>query len=107
VKKIKLTEICIYPIKPTDKGLVAFASCIYNDRLSLNSIAIYTRPTGDGYRLVYPTRNLPNGRIINTFYPIERKAGQAIERAVILKFEEIIEKCGESIGKEINQGNFK
>ena len=89
--EIQITEIQILPIKPHE-GLVAFASCLFNNCLSLNSIAIYTRADGSGYRLVYPTRIIPNGKQIDIFYPINKEVGDIIEKAIIGKFEKLIEK---------------
>ena len=91
-----IKEINIYPVKPKN-GLIAFASCLYNNRLSLNSIAVYTRPDGNGYRLVYPSKTLPNGKTINIFYPIDRDIGQMIEKNIAKKIEKLAEKVkGES-----------
>ena len=89
--KMKISEIQILPIKPRD-GLVAFASCLFNDTLALNSIAIYSRADGNGYRLVFPTKILPNGKQINLFYPINKEIGTIIEKAIITEFEKLIEK---------------
>lgn len=90
-----ITEVSIYPVKPKN-GLLGFASCLFEGKLSLNSIAIYTKPDGSGYRLVYPSKILPNGKQINLFYPIDRDIGNLIERAVIGKFEDLMKKSRES-----------
>jgi len=89
----------IYPIRPKD-GLVAFASCLFEGKLSLNSIAIYTRPDGFGYRLVYPAKILPNGKQINTFYPIDRETASLIDKAVINKYEELTENVMKGVDSE-------
>lgn len=83
----EITEIQIIPIKPKD-GLVAFASLVLNRSLYLGSIAIMTRPAG-GYRLVYPTKKLGE-KGINLFHPINRDFAQAIENAVLKKFENVM-----------------
>lgn len=88
-----VSEVEIYPVRPKD-GLVAFASCLFDNKLSLNSIAVHTRADGSGYRLVYPAKILPNGKVINTFYPINKEAGKEIEAAVIAKLEKLNEKVG-------------
>ena len=87
--EIVITEISVYPIRPSPKGLVGFASCTFNNQLSLNSIAIYTRPDGDGFRLVYPSKQLLNGKEVSTFYPINKVTGDQIHRSVIGKFSEL------------------
>lgn len=81
--KQKLTEIQIVPIKPKD-GLVGFASLVYDGRIYLGSIGIYTRPQG-GYRLTYPMKGA-----INVFHPINKEAASEIENAVIKKFENVM-----------------
>lgn len=90
-----VTEINIYPLKPKG-GLVAFGSCLFAERLSLNSIAIYTKPDGSGYRLVYPSKMLPNGKQINLFYPIDKATGKTIEHVIIRTFEDLMKKSRES-----------
>jgi len=89
---IQISEIQIIPVKPKD-GLVAFASCLINESLYIGNIAIYTsqrRP--EGYRLVYPSKLLPNGKEINCVHPINRKAGTLISKAIIEKFMEVMSK---------------
>ena len=82
-----LTEIQIVPIKPQN-GIVAFASFILDDCLYLSSIAVITRPQG-GYRLVYPTKKVGQ-RNINLFHPIKKVFAQSIEKAVITKYENVM-----------------
>jgi DNA-binding cell septation regulator SpoVG len=91
MNKITISEISIYPIRPKD-GLVAFSSCLFNGQLSLNSIAIYTKPDGNGYRLVFPAKMLPNGKQINLFYPINKDVAGLIHKAVIEAYEKLTEK---------------
>lgn len=88
-KQYEITEVTLYPIRPTEKGLIAFASCTFSDALSLNSIAIYTRPDGRDFRLVYPQKLLPNGKQISLFYPINRETGELIKYAILNKYSEI------------------
>ena len=99
--KLKISEIQILPVKPQD-GLVAFASCLFEESLALNSIAIYTRLDGSGYRLVYPNKILANGKEISLFYPINKEIGEALEEAIISKFEELQEKV-----KKRNENSFE
>lgn len=91
MKEIVVSEIQIIPIKPKD-GLVAFASCILNNQFYIGDIAIYTRPDGSDYRLVYPCKVLPNGKKINCFHPINQEAGASIKKAVINKYLEMVSK---------------
>lgn len=95
MKKIEITEPVVIPVKPTDKGLVAFASCVINNSFSVNSIGIFSKLNGEGYRLVYPTKMLPNGKEVNVFYPINREAAQVIDAAILNKYEEVLKKARE------------
>lgn len=89
---MEITEITIFPIKPTDKGLIGLASCTIDDKLSINSIGIFTRLNGEGLRIAYPTKQLPNGKVVNCVYPINADTGKAIEKAIIEKCNELSEK---------------
>lgn len=81
-----ISEIQIIPVKPKD-GLVAFASCVINSSLYVGNIAIYTSPTNsEGYRLVYPSKVLPNGKEINCVHPINKETGEEILKAIIGRF---------------------
>jgi DNA-binding cell septation regulator SpoVG len=92
MNKIEISEIQIIPVKPKN-GLVAFTSCVINNGIYLGNIAIYTAPSSPyGYRLVYPLKVLPNGKTLNCAYPINRITGDLIQKSVIEKYEELIEK---------------
>jgi stage V sporulation protein G len=87
-----ITEVTFYPLRPNEKGLIGLASLLFDGKLSLNSIAVYTRPDGSDYRLLFPSKRLPNGKEINLFYPVDRQTYQAIKDAVIGKLEELAKK---------------
>jgi len=89
--KLKICEIQILPVKPRD-GLLAFASFVLNDSIFVSSVALYSRPDGSGYRLVYPQKTLPNGKVLNVVNPISREAGETIQRAIETKFLELVGK---------------
>ena len=89
--EVTLSEIEIIPVKP-NQGLVAFSSFVLNKSFYIGDVAIYSRLSGEGYRLVYPTKVLPNGLKINCFYPINRQTGLVIEEAVIKAYLNLIEK---------------
>ena len=82
-----ISEVQITPIKPIN-GLVGFASLVLDDNFYLGSIAIMTRPLG-GYRLTYPTRKV-GMKNINTYYPINKKIAELVEKTVIKQFEEVM-----------------
>lgn len=83
----KVSEVQIIPIKPQN-GLVAFASCVVDDKLYIGSIGIYTKLNGGGYRLTYPTKKIGD-KNINLVHPITQEAGKAIEEAIIKKVNEL------------------
>ena len=102
VMEINLTEIQIIPTKPKD-GLVAFVSFVLNDLFYVGDVAIYTKIETEGYRLVYPTKALFNGLRINCFKPIKKCAGEAIERAVLIEFEKLIDNVRTTEGSGRNE----
>jgi DNA-binding cell septation regulator SpoVG len=84
---MKISEIQITPVKPRD-GLVAFASFVVDGELYCGSVAIFTLPFRNGFRLVYPTKKVGETQL-NLFHPINKLAGEQIERSVIKKYEEV------------------
>jgi stage V sporulation protein G len=85
---LKITEIQIIPIKPNN-GLVAFASVVVEGNLYLGSIGIHSRIDGSGYRLTYPTKPI-GGRDLNIYHPINKNASEALEKAIISKYKEVM-----------------
>ena len=102
VMEINLTEIQIIPTKPKN-GLVAFVSFVLNNLFYVGDVAIYTKIETEGYRLVYPTKALFNGLRINCFKPIKKCAGEAIERAVLIEFEKLIDDVRTTEGSGRNE----
>lgn len=86
---MKITEVNITPIKPQD-GLVAFASVVIDNCLYLGSIGIYSRLDRAGYRITYPTKKLAD-KNLHIFHPINKKASQLIEQAVLAKAAELLD----------------
>lgn len=88
-----ITEIAIYPIKPTTEGLIGFCSFVFSNSLYIGSVAIHSSLSSpDGFRLVFPTKILPNGKQISCVHPISREVGEAIQAAVIEKFQVLTKK---------------
>ena len=95
-QEVKLSEIQVIPVKPRD-GLIGFVSFVLDEKYYVSSVAIYTRLDGSGYRLTYPAKKIGD-RNINIFHPINREVGEAIDKAVIKKVNEIFDesyKCYE------------
>lgn len=90
--RIKLSEIQIIPVSPRN-GLLAFVSFILNNSFYIGDVALYSLLNGDGYRLVFPIRTLPNGKEIQCFHPINRESGEAIEEQVFESFSKLREKA--------------
>ncbi len=82
-----ISEINVIPIKPHD-GLVAFASCVIDNKLYVGSIGIMTRPDGN-FRLLYPTKKIGD-KNINLFHPIKKEFGKQIELEILQKFEDVM-----------------
>lgn len=91
IQEILVSEIQIIPVKPKE-GLVAFASCVVNSQFYIGNIAIYTRPNGQDYRLVYPCKVLSNGKKINRFHPINRQSADQLTRQIIGIYLDLTEK---------------
>lgn len=88
---MSITEIQITPVKPRG-GLVAFSSFVFEGALYCGSVGIFTRPSG-GYRLVYPTKEVA-GCQLDIYHPISGTVGRLIEKEVIAKYEEVVNKDG-------------
>ena len=84
---INLSEIQIVPIKPIN-GHLGFCSMVIDSNYYVGGIAIHSRPDG-GIRLVYPQKQLPNGKIINCFHPINKEAGQSLLNQTVRAYEEL------------------
>ena len=84
---LNISEIQVIPIKPKE-GLIGFASFVLEERYYVGSIAIYTKLSGTGYRLVYPTKKVGE-RNINIFHPVNQSIGKEIEENVIKRIDEI------------------
>ncbi len=87
-----ISEIEIFPLKPK-AGLVGFCSFVIFNSIYIGSIGIHTSPNSpDGFRLVFPTKILPNNKEISCVHPINREVGEAIQKAVGKKIQELTEK---------------
>ena len=106
MKEIVVSEIQIVPVKPKN-GLVAFASCVIDGQFYVGDIAIYTRPHGEDYRLVYPCKNLPNGKRINCFHPINREAAHKVNEAILTVFRGLSEKVAMTKGRSESENAAK
>ena len=94
---MEVTEVNIVPVKAVD-GLVAFASCVVNGQLYLGSLGVHRRLDGSGYRITYPTKRI-GSRELNYFHPLNRQTDNAIEQAIVAKWNELFERSDEDYGR--------
>ena len=87
---MNITSVKITPIRSRN-GLVAFASIVLEDALALNSIAVYERRDGTGYRITFPTKKAGN-RDCFTFRPITEDFSAEIAIAIMQKAAPILYK---------------
>ena len=79
-----VTEIEIIPIKP-QKGLLAFANFVIDEKFYMSSVAIHSKLDGSGYRITYPKK-----KAFDLFYPINKKTSKIVENAIINEFKNVM-----------------
>ena len=89
IKRAKISEIVFFPIKATARGVVCFVSFTYSNIFRINDCAIVTRKEG-GFRIVYPLRMLPNGKTINSVYPLSAEIAKPIEDFILSEYDKFI-----------------
>lgn len=80
--KFEITKISISKI-PENKGHIGFASCVLNNKIKLNNIAIFKRLNKPGYRLVFPEKKIDEKKI-QIFFPVNSEAYFELESAINL-----------------------
>ncbi|MBU0896200.1 MAG: SpoVG family protein [Candidatus Omnitrophica bacterium] len=95
--QIEISEIEIISVKP-HHGLLCFVSFVFNGALYIGDVALYGRPSG-GYRLVYPSKTLPNGCKISCVHPLNKEVGGTIEQAIIEAYYDLMKKSRKSEGE--------
>ena len=85
-----ITNVEIVPIMP-NQGHIAFANVVFEDKLALNGIAIHTCLSRSAFRLVYPTKQLPNGKVAYLYHPLTKEISHEMEDAIIGKYQELLE----------------
>ena len=83
-----MTETTIVPFN-LKNGLVAFASCVVDNKFYINSIGLYSK-VDSGYRVTYPNKKTQKGSLMNIFHPISKECGDAIETAVIDEYKKLM-----------------
>ncbi|MCK9544867.1 MAG: SpoVG family protein [Novosphingobium sp.] len=82
---VSVSEVKIYKVNDYDDGLVAFASCILDDKYFLNGIGVY-RKLKKGYRITFPKRRDSKGRTKDIFAPVNLDAYNGIATKIINKY---------------------
>jgi len=77
-----ITEINFRMAPPEAPHLIAFASCVIDDRLYLNNIAIKKKQGGEIY-LNFPRYTTQSGNEFPYYKPIHREMYDAIKTALI------------------------
>ena len=85
----KISEIELTPIRGKS-GLTFFASCVLDQKFFVGNIALFTKRDGSGFRCVYPTKVLSNGKQIPIFYPISESVGDTIQSAISHKATQLL-----------------
>ena len=90
---MKITEVEIILVKP-QSGLIAFASLVIDNNIYLSNIAIHKKLNSDDYRLTYPCKGP-----FTVFYPINKATSLAIEKAIINKLKNVMNKANRNVQK--------
>ncbi len=88
---ICISEIQLFPIKP-HKSLVGFASCVLNGQVYIGGIALHCDLANQSFRCVYPTKKFRDGKEMPIYHPITREAGEAIQKAIVTEWENLIKR---------------
>lgn len=83
----KITRVKIIHI-PQNRGHVAMASCVLDEKYFLGGIGVYMKLDG-GYRITYPTKKAGHGEA-NIHHPIVRECGDEIKSRIIEEYKKNI-----------------
>ncbi len=81
-KKIRISNVKLRIVENGVDGLVAWASCLIDDAILLNNIAIRRGRDGSLF-LTYPAKRSQGGDKYHYFNPISVKAAQAVQDALL------------------------
>ena len=85
ISKIKIKRIA------PQRGHIGFVSCIVDDCLFLNNIAIFTRLSDKNQiRLVFPEKKVGD-KVIPLFHPVSSDFYYILEKEILSKLKEIYE----------------
>lgn len=81
--KHNISDIRITLIEPK-KGLIAFARCVIDNKIVIDSIGIHQKKGKNEYRLTYAQKNQKT-----IAYPITKELSKAIESAIFLELKNV------------------
>jgi DNA-binding cell septation regulator SpoVG len=88
---VKVTDVRIVLLRRPSNGHVAFVSFIIDGQIAVDGIALYTSPPSkSGYRLVWPAKKLPNGRMVEFLYPMSAEVGEEITQIIADEYEKLM-----------------
>lgn len=76
---LMISEIRFIPIKDPHRGLVGFATFVYDGNIEIKDLAVHERLDKMGYRLVWPVNKIVDREIVR---PINRQTTKAIDQAI-------------------------
>ena len=88
---LSVSEVQIALIRPRD-GLLAFCSVVLGGQFFVGGIALHSAAPPRHYRLVFPRRDLGGGQRVEYAHPLTKELAQAIEDAVVERYEELIDR---------------
>nr|BDD45327.1 hypothetical protein 5 [Elusimicrobiota bacterium] len=84
MQNLKVSEVKIRLIDESEDGLIGWASCIVNDLLYLNNIAIRHNREGKVV-LTFPVKKSKSEQKYFYFKPIRHEAAEALKDAIVSK----------------------
>lgn len=83
-----VTDVKVRIVENGTSGLVAWASCVVAEVVKLQNIGV--RRGERGLFLTYPRKDCPNGEKLQYFHPVNKKAAEAIDEAVLTCLAKIV-----------------
>lgn len=82
MEKIKVSEVKVRLMDRNEDGLIGWASCVVNDSIYLNNIAIRLGKDGRVV-LTYPAKKSKSDSRYFHFNPISQEAARVLEAAIL------------------------
>ncbi len=91
---LKVSEVKIRLVDKSEDGLIGWASCVINDSLYLNNIAIRYSKEGEVI-LTFPAKKSKSSLKYFYFNPISHEAAKLLKEAIIDKLKlSVVDKSG-------------